>query len=94
MKLPQNRKCNAFQILALFAILVFSCSSAAASADCTPTEGWQSDTPEAQGMHSQKLADMMAVIKKNGYNIDLVVQERRHRQGWHIQTDSISKIYV
>jgi hypothetical protein len=73
MKLLPKMKCTAFHILILSTIIVFSYSYAAASADYTPTKGWQSAAPEAQGMHSQKLADMMEVIKKNSYNIDSVL---------------------
>ena len=73
MKLLQKMKCKAFHILTLFTILVCFYSYATASTNYIPTEGWQSSTPEEQGMHSQKLADMMEVIKKNSYNVDSVL---------------------
>jgi len=37
-----------------------------------PTEGWRTCTPEAQGMDSARLADMLAEIDKRGYAIDSV----------------------
>ena len=37
-----------------------------------PTEGWRTSTPEAQGMDSMRLADMLAEIATRGYAIDSV----------------------
>jgi CubicO group peptidase (beta-lactamase class C family) len=37
-----------------------------------PTEGWQSSTPEAQGIDSVQLADMLAEIQTQGHDIDSV----------------------
>ena len=73
MKLLPKMNFKVFHILTLFTILVFFYSYATASANYIPTEGWLSSSPEEQGMHSQKLADMMEVIKKNGYNVDSVL---------------------
>jgi CubicO group peptidase (beta-lactamase class C family) len=38
--------------------------------DYWPTDGWRVSTPEAQGMDSTRLADMLAEIEKQGYAID------------------------
>ena len=37
-----------------------------------PTDGWQTSTPEEQGMDSEKLADMLTFIQDEDYNIDSV----------------------
>jgi len=37
-----------------------------------PTASWRTSTPEEQGMDSEKLADMLAYIQKQRYNIDSV----------------------
>ena len=90
MQLLQKMNCKAFHILTLFTILVFFYSYATASAKYIPTEGWQSSTPEEQGMHSQKLADMMEVIKKNGYNVDSVLIIRNGYM-WLSREDGLAK---
>jgi CubicO group peptidase (beta-lactamase class C family) len=63
----------AIAVFIVLAIFVFTVTYAAASTDYTPTDGWQRSSPEAQGIQSQQLADMIEVIKKNGYNIDSVL---------------------
>ena len=55
--------------LILFAILH---TESAAAADYWPTNAWRHSTPEAQGMQSQPLADMLAEIKKISHRIDSV----------------------
>jgi len=70
MKLLQNKKYIALYIFAVFIIIVFIYSYAAASGNTYPTEEWQISTPEEQGMRSQMLAEMMEHIKKNSFNID------------------------
>jgi hypothetical protein len=42
------------------------------SAAYWPTNGWRTSTPEEQGMDSVLLADMMAAIQEQGYDIDSV----------------------
>lgn len=37
-----------------------------------PTDGWQTDTPEAQGMDSRILAEMLAAIDRREHGIDSV----------------------
>lgn len=68
MKFLENKKSIALYILAIF----FLHSYATASVNDYPTDGWQISTPEAQGMHSELLLEMMAHIKKNGYNIQSI----------------------
>ncbi len=55
--------------LILFGILQ---TESAAAADYWPTDAWRHSTPEAQGMRSQPLADMLAEIKKKSYRIDSI----------------------
>ena len=63
-----NNKSIALYILAIF----FLHSYATASVNTYPTDGWQISTPEAQGLHSKSLLEMMAHIKKNGHNIQSI----------------------
>ena len=69
MKLLQNRKCLTLQILASLIVIVFFYSYAPASVNYCPTDGWQISAPEAQGMHSKPILEMMQVIKKNGWQM-------------------------
>lgn len=73
MKLLQNKKDIALNILAIFIIIVFFYSYAIASVNTYPTQGWQISTPEKQGMKSQMLAEMMEHIKENSFNIDSIL---------------------
>jgi CubicO group peptidase (beta-lactamase class C family) len=68
--LPDNKY---FGVSVIIIIFVFFYSPAIASTDPFPTKEWPVSTPEAQGMQSQMLADMLEVIKKNSYNIDSVL---------------------
>ncbi|MGD2187844.1 MAG: serine hydrolase [Desulfobacterales bacterium] len=70
MKNLQNKKYLTLHILALF--LFFYCY-ATASTPIYPTVGWETSTPEAQGMQSQKLAEMMSHIQKNEFPIDSIL---------------------
>ena len=72
MKLLQKKKSIALYILPIFLITVFFYSYAAASANIFPTGEWRNSAPEAQGMHSKSILEMMEHIKKNGYNIQSV----------------------
>ena len=60
----------------ILAIIVFFNSTSLASADTFPADEWPVSTPEAQGMQSQMLADMLEVIEKNRYNVDSVLVVR------------------
>ena len=73
MKLHQNKNYIALYILAIFVIVVFFYSYAAASVNTYPTEGWQISTPEEQGIRSQMLAEMMEHVKKNSFSIDSIL---------------------
>jgi hypothetical protein len=73
LKLLQNKKDIALNILAIFIIIVFFYSYAIASVNTYPTQGWQISTPEKQGMKSQMLAEMMEHIKENSFNIDSIL---------------------
>ncbi len=72
MKLLQPSKYMALYILSIFIISAFFYSYAPASVTHYPTNGWQISAPEAQGMHSKPILDMMEAIKKKGYNIQSV----------------------
>ena len=73
MKSLQNKKYIILYILAIFIILIFSHSYATASVNTYPSQGWQTSTPEEQGIRSQMLAEMIEHIKKNNYNIDSIL---------------------
>ena len=69
MKFQKYRRSLAYCVSAVLSF-AFLCSSAALSGD--PLNGWPSAPPEAQGIQSNTLADMMAYIHKNQYEIDSV----------------------
>lgn len=57
----------------LITLMLFSIASVCpAASDYWPTEQWKKSTPEEQGMHSEKLADMMETIRKEKYAIDSI----------------------
>ncbi len=58
--------------LLIFSIFSFFNASSAASASTFPIGGWQTTTPEAQGMQSRNLAEMMAHIQKNDFPIESI----------------------
>ena len=72
MILLHNRKCIAVYVISIV-ILIFNSSSSDASANTRQSKQWLNSTPEAQGMHSQMLADMMGHIEKNRLNIDSII---------------------
>lgn len=72
MQLHQSRKKNTFYFLPIFAVLAFFYSYVAALAKNYPTDQWLYSPPEAQGMTSTSLLEMMEDIKKNGYNIQSI----------------------
>jgi CubicO group peptidase (beta-lactamase class C family) len=59
-------------ICLVFAIAGVGLPRAASAQDDTPwpTDGWQTSTPEAQGIDSAMLADMFESIARGNYNID------------------------
>jgi CubicO group peptidase (beta-lactamase class C family) len=73
MKLIQNKKSIALDILSIFLIFVSFYSYAIASVNTYPTEAWQISTPEEQGMQSKLLAEMMEHIKNNSFHIDSIL---------------------
>jgi len=75
MKIENFSKYLVHPILSIFIILAFFYSYVSASVSYYPTNGWQISTPEAQGMHSKPIFEMMTAIKEKGYliqNISLV----------------------
>jgi CubicO group peptidase (beta-lactamase class C family) len=73
MQLPPIKKNTGCCVIFFFLITVFFYSTAIASTYPFPTKEWPVSTPEAQGMQSQMLADMLEVIEKNSYNVDSVL---------------------
>jgi CubicO group peptidase (beta-lactamase class C family) len=73
MKLLQNKKYIALHILVILILLIFLPSYAIASVSIYPTQGWQTSTPEKQGMQSKNIVEMMEHIKKNKFNIDSIL---------------------
>ena len=57
----------------IFIVIFLFYSASLASAGSFPAEEWPVSTPEAQGMQSRMLADMLEVIQNNRYNIDSVL---------------------
>ena len=72
MQLPQSKKKIALYFLPIFAILAFCYSYVAALVKYYPTDQWQYSAPEAHGMTSTSILEMMEDIKKNGYNIQSI----------------------
>ena len=59
--------------LVLLSLVTLFCSIPVASFSANwPTNGWQMTSPEAQGMKSSVLADMMEFVQKHEYNIDSI----------------------
>ncbi len=73
MKLNQKKKYTKNSFLTCFVIIALFYSYATASVNSCPTKKWQISTPEAQGLHSKLLLEMMTHIKENGYNIQSVI---------------------
>jgi CubicO group peptidase (beta-lactamase class C family) len=44
--------------------------------DYWPTKGWRTSTPEAQGMRSGVLADMLSLVQEKGYRIESITVVR------------------
>ncbi len=65
---------SAFILLAIFSVLISSCSPAPAPIQVPapsywPTQGWQTANPEDQGFDSAKLAEALQAIRANGINV-------------------------
>jgi CubicO group peptidase (beta-lactamase class C family) len=67
-------------ILSILIILLAGCAqtSPASSPGPTfwPTEGWRTSTPEAQGIDSTALVDLIDYVQEMGYDVDSVVVVR------------------
>lgn len=72
MNIPQNKKKIALCFLSIFTTILFFYSYASASVKYFPTDQWHVSAPEAQGMPSTSLLEMMEDIKKKGYNIQSI----------------------
>ena len=72
MNLIQDKWYILFYTLLAFLITTFSYSLSPAAVNTYPAYGWQTSTPEEQGMQSQVLANMIEEIKIKGYNIDSI----------------------
>ncbi len=48
----------------------WNASPLGASPDYWPTNGWRASTPEAQGMDSGKLIEMIEAVRQEGYALD------------------------
>lgn len=72
MNLVQDKWYILFYTLLAFLITTFSYSLSPAAVNTYPANGWQTSTPEEQGMQSQVLANMIEEIKMKGYNIDSI----------------------
>ena len=67
------KKYMAIYILSIFIIIAFFNSYAAASVSTYPAKEWQISTPEAQGIRSQRLIEMMEHVKTNNFRIDSIL---------------------
>jgi len=72
MNLIQDKWYILFYTLLAFLITTFFYSLSPAAVNTYPANGWQTSTPEEQGMQSQVLANMIEEIKIKGYNIDSI----------------------
>jgi CubicO group peptidase (beta-lactamase class C family) len=72
MNLIQDKWYILFYTLLAFLITTFSYSLSPAAVNSYPANGWQTSTPEEQGIQSQVLANMIEEIKIKGYNIDSI----------------------
>jgi len=69
VKILQTKK----YIILCSIVILFIHSYATASVITYPIQGWQTSTPEKQGMQSKMLAEMMEHVKKNSFNIDSIL---------------------
>jgi len=75
MKKLFKRK-NAFYVISILVYFLIISTSSIAAFDYFPTEGWRLSTPEEQGMHSQKLLQMLETIKEKQIGIQSVAVMR------------------
>jgi hypothetical protein len=71
MKRLRNRKNVGYWIILFCFFCLFSSTSSAAS-DRWPTASWRTSTPEEQGMHSEKLNNIMEQTFREKYSIDSI----------------------
>jgi CubicO group peptidase (beta-lactamase class C family) len=72
MNLIQDKWYILFYTHLAFLITILSYSPSPAAVNTYPANGWQTSTPEQQGMQSEMLANMIEEIKMKGYNIDSI----------------------
>ena len=72
MKIPQNKKKIALRFFSIFTTTLFLYSYSTASVKYYPTDQWHFSAPEALGILSARLLEMMQNIKKKGYNIQSI----------------------
>lgn len=73
-------RCDDGRVLLLLAVLVTGgAAPARAAPPAWPTEGWTSTTPEAQGLDSAKLADMLSFLADQGTSLHGLVIARHGR---------------
>lgn len=67
-------------ILSFLTILLVACTEASPTSSPEPTfwptEGWRTSTPEAQGIDSAALVDLIDYVQEMGYDVDSVVVVR------------------
>jgi CubicO group peptidase (beta-lactamase class C family) len=63
-----NTSTKFLTLICLLSVILSSCS-ASTNSTYWPTEGWRTSTPEEQGMDSQKLEEMLAVIEQRQMKI-------------------------
>lgn len=79
MKLSRYKPHIAIISFAVFLFFTGLNAYAAQSTSDDPTRGWQISTPEAQGMRSQVLSEMMEHIHRKSLNIDSITIVRNGR---------------
>ena len=71
METLPNRKNVGYWMILFFYVCLFIPTSSASS-DYWPTAGWRESTPEEQGMHSEKLNELIDKVLRERYNIDSI----------------------
>ncbi len=72
MSLLQDKKKLALFFLSILATILFLYSDSTASVKYYPAGQWHVSAPEAQGILSARLLEMMEAIKNKGYNIQSI----------------------
>lgn len=66
-----NLMSSSTKLLILLSLILYGCSASANGVSAGwPTEGWRTATPEEQGIDSQRLEQMLAVIREKKIRID------------------------